>query len=98
VTTRTPPTSRTRNALIGGGAGLVLVGCLIGFGIGRASVSNNPTAPAGQFAPGAAGEGGRPNFRGGERPNGPPPGFNGQAPSGGGSLDQQPPTGDSNPT
>ncbi|VXB51581.1 hypothetical protein [Aeromicrobium sp. 9AM] len=60
--------SRTRNTLIAGGAGLVLVGGLVGFGIGHATADGDGDQfrRIGHYAPGD----GRPGFGEGGRPGG----------------------------
>jgi hypothetical protein len=73
----TSPSTRTRNTLIAGGAGLALVGGLVGFGIGHASADGgdgNRFDRVSQYAPGE----GRPDFRNGERPGRPSDGDRGR--------------------
>ncbi len=62
-------TGRTRKTLIASGAGLALVGGLIGFGIGQATAGDGDDrfGHVGQHAPGE----GRPGLREGHRPDRP---------------------------
>ncbi len=70
-------TTRSRNTLIASGAGLALVGGLVGFGIGHATAGGGDGdrfRPVSQYAPGE----GRPGLGDGERPHRPSDGDHGR--------------------
>ena len=71
------PTSRTRNTLIAGGAGLALAGGLIGFGIGHAAADGGDGERFGRVSHYAPGEG-RPGLGEGGRPDRPSDGERGR--------------------